>query len=221
MFLYLDESGDLGFDFSKEKTSQYFVITILSCPNLPTLRVVQRAVKRTMRNKILKSKKQVQLAELKGAKTLLSTKKYFLKQLSDNLNWRLYSIVLNKKVLLDEITSTASTDRLYNFLAGKLIRTLELPAELERIDLFVDRSKTQKEILLFNSHLETQLESVLPLNTKLCIEHLPSEKDSGLQAVDLFCWGIYKKYESENTDWYDLYRDRVIKENVINKKDGS
>jgi hypothetical protein len=28
-YIFLDESGDLGFDFSKKKTSQYFVVTFL------------------------------------------------------------------------------------------------------------------------------------------------------------------------------------------------
>jgi hypothetical protein len=30
---YLDESGDLGFDFSREKTSKHFVIAVLLCRN--------------------------------------------------------------------------------------------------------------------------------------------------------------------------------------------
>lgn len=28
-YIFMDESGDLGFDFSKQKTSRYFVITFL------------------------------------------------------------------------------------------------------------------------------------------------------------------------------------------------
>lgn len=32
-YVFLDESGDLGFDFSKGKTSKYFVITFLFVVN--------------------------------------------------------------------------------------------------------------------------------------------------------------------------------------------
>jgi len=34
MIIFLDESGDLGFDFNKPKTSCKFVITLLVCQNL-------------------------------------------------------------------------------------------------------------------------------------------------------------------------------------------
>ena len=30
LFLYLDESGDLGFDFVNKKPSRYFVVTVLA-----------------------------------------------------------------------------------------------------------------------------------------------------------------------------------------------
>jgi len=31
VIIYLDESGDLGFDFSKAKTTSTFIITLLVC----------------------------------------------------------------------------------------------------------------------------------------------------------------------------------------------
>jgi hypothetical protein len=33
MYLYLDESGDLGFNFKEKRSSEKFVITILVCFN--------------------------------------------------------------------------------------------------------------------------------------------------------------------------------------------
>lgn len=30
------------------------------------------------------------------------------------------------------------------------------------------------------------------------IEHLVSAKTAGLQAVDMFCWGIFRKYERQD-----------------------
>jgi len=32
-YIFLDESGDLGFDFSKKRTSKYFIITCLFATN--------------------------------------------------------------------------------------------------------------------------------------------------------------------------------------------
>jgi len=41
----------------------------------------------------------------------------------------------------------------------------------------------------------------------------------GLQAVDLFCWGIFQKYEKNNFDWLDVYKEKVcLMSNSYNKK---
>lgn len=47
MYIFLDESGDLGFDFSKEKTSRQFVISLLVCRDKQTQDGFRRAVERT------------------------------------------------------------------------------------------------------------------------------------------------------------------------------
>jgi len=33
---------------------------------------------------------------------------------------------------------------------------------------------------------------------------------SGLQAVDLFCWGIYRKYEHGDVQWYKQYANKIL-----------
>src|ERR1700722_7946419 len=94
--MFLDESGDLGFDFSKIKTSKVFVVNILVCNNLETLDSFSYAVRRTIKNKININKKYKKDGELKASKTELSIKKYFYRQLPEN-NWGIYSYVLHKK----------------------------------------------------------------------------------------------------------------------------
>jgi hypothetical protein len=51
MYIYLDESGDLGFDFSKTKTTKKFVITLLVCDTPMAPAIFKKAVHRTLRNK--------------------------------------------------------------------------------------------------------------------------------------------------------------------------
>jgi hypothetical protein len=33
---------------------------------------------------------------------------------------------------------------------------------------------------------------------------------AGIQAIDLFSWGIFKKYESGSLEWYDEFKGRVL-----------
>ncbi len=40
----------------------------------------------------------------------------------------------------------------------------------------------------------------------LTIEHVDSQQSLGIQAVDLFSWGIYRKYEHNDTKWYDYFK---------------
>jgi len=43
-FVFLDESGDLGFDFTKKKTSKFFVVTCLVVENK---RPIEKIVSKT------------------------------------------------------------------------------------------------------------------------------------------------------------------------------
>jgi len=49
----------------------------------------------------------------------------------------------------------------------------------------------------------------LPLNCLLTIDHLTSHENAGLQAVDLFCWGIARKDDLSETDWYNCYASKI------------
>jgi len=105
VIIYLDESGDLGFDFSKRKTSRKFVITLLVNYDRSTATQFKKAVRRTLKNKVNHKKKR----------------------------------------------------------------------------------------------------KIVPLY----ITHELSQDNTGLQVVDLFCWGLFRKYESNDTKWYDVFKEAI------------
>ncbi|MCP4254020.1 MAG: DUF3800 domain-containing protein [Candidatus Scalindua sp.] len=86
---------------------------------------------------------------------------------------------------------------------------LDLSKAQRNVELIVDRCKNKEEVRDFNQYLINQLEALLPLNTDLNILHLTSQESTGLQAVDLFSWGIFRKYENSDIEWYKVYRDKV------------
>ena len=90
MFIYLDESGALGFDWSKLGTSHYFTITLLVCDSKDTMRAFQTAVRRILRHKFNHKKKgKRRIQELKGNGTTLAIKKHFYRH-SPESGWGLY-----------------------------------------------------------------------------------------------------------------------------------
>ena len=90
MIICLDESGDLGFDFSKSKTSRKFGISLLVCDGVEGVSGFKKAIRRTLKNKLdhKKGKNRI-VQELKGAATTLAVKEYFYRQISAD-GWRIY-----------------------------------------------------------------------------------------------------------------------------------
>lgn len=209
MFIYLDESGDLGFDFRKKKTTKKFVITLLVCHRDAARKEFAKAVRRTLKNKLNRKKKGSRhITELKGTDTTLEIKRYFFRNIKDN-NWSIYALVLNKVRVETHLQTKIGKKKLYNFLARFLMEKLDLSTVQRNVELVVDRCKNKEEVRDFNQYLVNQLEALLPLNTDLNISHLTSQESAGLQAVDLFSWGIFRKYENNDMEWYKVYRDKL------------
>lgn len=209
MIVFLDESGDLGFDFSKRKTSRKFVITLLVCDNAGVAAGFQKAVRRTLKNKLNHKKgngRSVQ--ELKGTGTALAIKEYFFRHVPAD-GWRIYTVALNKERVGERLRSPMGKKKLYNFLARFLLEHVDLHNSAPAVTLVTDRCKNKEEIRDFNQYVANQLEALLPLNVPLNIYHERSQDNPGLQAVDLFCWGIFRRVESDDEAWYRLFSGRI------------
>ncbi len=209
MIVYLDESGDLGFDFVSKRPSQKFVITLLVCKNKRAVDSFKRAVRRTLKNKLNRRKNNKRVVEELHATNLgYPIKQYFYKQIK-NRDWDIYTVALNKSRVYDHLTSKPGRKKLYNYLANFLLDKVDLSTANPAVTLIVDKCKNKEEIADFNQYLGNQLEARLPLNIPLNIYHEDSRANAGLQAVDLFCWGIYRKYEHGDQEWYRNYRSRI------------
>ncbi len=210
MIIYLDESGDLGFNFSKPKTSRKFVITLLVCDGADSAEGFRKAARRTLKNKLNHKKRNSRvIPELKGTGTTLTIKQYFYRQVPAN-GWRIYTVALNKVRVEENLQTKYGKKKLYNFLARFIIEQVDLNNAAPAVTLVMDRCKNKEEIKDFNGYVANQLESLLPLNVPLNIYHESSQENAGLQAVDLFCWGIYRKYEALDLEWYQLYQGNIV-----------
>jgi len=207
LYLFLDESGDLGFDFAGKKPSDYFVVTILAVKSESERKKLAKAVERTLRNKLKGSKRKVH--ELKGSLTSFPVKWYFYEK-ARGADFQLFALVLPKKKLLKSFVKDKS--RVYNYLARKLLKALPLEHVQGRLIFILDRSKKKAEIKEFNEFIYASLRGHLPSGTLLDIHHFDSQSTKELQATDLFAWGIYRKYELADTEWYDCFKDHILVE---------
>jgi hypothetical protein len=209
MYIFLDESGDLGFDLSKTGTSKFFTITVLVIENQAIVRTIEKAVKRTLDKKINHKRKGKNLIpELKATETSQSDKKYFLDKMPEH-GWHLYGITLNKINVYDYLQRHKS--KLYNFIVKELIETLPKYDTLNHIHFTLDNCKNKAERKDFNSYIKTYLETHFSLNTKIHITHENSQNNLCLQAVDLLCWGIQRKFELKDKEFFKLYENKIVK----------
>lgn len=205
IYLYLDESGDLGFDFVNKKPSNFFTITILTAGR--DHKKLLLGIKKTLRRKLNPKKHRKRIVqEIKATNTTIEIKKYFYKQAKD-LSFGLFSITLNKRRVYEELTR--KKNHIYNYIARQVIDKIPLEKATTRVQLILDKSKAKPEIENFNQYIVRQLQGRLNPRVPLDIYHWRSCESGGLQAVDLFCWGIFRTYEKNDFNWFKVYKDKI------------
>ena len=209
IYIFLDESGDLGFDFLKSKTSENFTITLLVCDGEETHKAIQKAVKKTLKRKINSSNKKRIVYELKGSDTHLNIKRYFLNVMPES-GWGIYTITVNKKRIFDQLKTKMAKNKLYNFLTKQLFIAFRSTKNTENVSLVVDKSKNNAARKDFNAYIRTHIENTFSLDTQIYITHENSQNNLGLQAVDMFCWGIQRKENSGDDEWYRLFDSKIV-----------
>lgn len=183
LYLYLDESGDLGFDFFTKRPSRFFTVTILAIKGVKNNRALIKAVKKTIRRKLY----QKSFSELKGSHTSIKVKQYF-NSLILSIPFAIYALTLNKKRIYSDLAQ--KKDRVYNFMARNVLDQIPFEKASTRIELIIDRSKNRREMGEFNEYIVRQLKGRIAPKVPLDIYHHTSHENLGLQAVDLFSWGI-------------------------------
>jgi len=216
-YLYLDESGDLGHYTDSPGASKYFVITVLEVMNDKDKKAIEKAIERTLKNKLHKghSRQTSSITELKATSTKFAIKEYFYRQVA-TIPFRLYAVILDKTRFGNHLKF--SHNRIYRFITHLVIKALPLEAASTRVTFVLDKRMGGIAMREFNELLRLQIQSQIPPQVPLFIDHENSNKIRCLQAVDLFSWGIYRKYEMGDTEWYDVFREKIKFERVYPDK---
>jgi len=211
-YIFMDESGDLGFNFKKAKTSKNFIITFLFVAEKWSL---EKIVKKTFKwfSKIPAKKHSWVLHCYKEHPT---TKMKLLKHLNEK-DVHIMTIYLNKNKVHTDLQDTKTV--LYNFVTNILldrIFTKKLIPVGEKIVLIASRRETNK---FLNQNFKDYLKHKTNINHKLKISieiKTPSEEKC-LQIVDFVCWSIFQKYEKWDESYYNMFKDKIIEENWLYK----
>lgn len=205
-YLYLDESGDLGFDYINKKPSKYFTITILAIEGGSTHQKLKSSVTKTLSRKLNHKRSKRTVSELKGTETTIEIKQYFFKLVKD-IPFAVFAITLNKRKVFERLAR--DKERVYNYIARLVLDKIRLGNAKLQIELIVDKSKSQKQIKEFNQYIISQIKAKIDPSVPLNIRHENSKTQKGLQAADLFCWGIFRSYERKDNEWLEVFKNKV------------
>lgn len=205
-YIFLDESGDLGFNFKKKGTSKVFIITCLFIENKRPLEKIVRKI-----HSELQKKYKRKLGVLHAVKEKPITRQRLLRRLAE-IDCSIITIYFNKLKVYTKLQDEKQV--LYNYVTNILldrIYTKKLVPIKDKIILIASKRETNK---FLNENFRTYLNNQAKNKHKIDMEVLiktPSEEKS-LQAVDFACWAVFRKYEKEDDSYYNLIKSKIVEE---------
>lgn len=206
MNVYLDESGDQGFTFEKPfrkgGSSRYLTLSFLLVPK--KLSYLPKRIVRKLYNK----RKQPTWRELKGAKLTQSEKAYFADQAGKLLDQRpeikIFSVTINKKTVKEHIRWDSGN--FYNY-ANRLVLLDRIRGESSVT--FIPNQRSIKARNDLADYLQTELWFELDSSTVIQNNPKESRKALNLQFIDWVGHIIWKKYEDNDVEAYDILKRKV------------
>lgn len=209
-YIFLDESGDLGFDFKKKGTSKFFVVTLLFLSDGTS--AIEKAVKKTHAELAKKHKRQIGVLHAVNEKPI--TRQRLLKRIAEK-DCAVMTIYLNKKKVFTRLQDEKQV--VYNYVTNILldrIFTKKIVPPDKPIELIASRRETNKFLNEnFKDYLTKQVRNNHKGSIKISIKTPDEEK--GLQAVDFLSWSLFRKYEKGDDSYYNLFKSKVIEESPL------
>lgn len=206
MYIFLDESGDLGF---RKHSSKWFLFTVAMVSDARGLERVIKKVWRTLK------KKRKRLGELHASHEKDITRTRVLKGLAEISDLKVMTVILNKHKVYVDLQN--QKNYLYNYTANILLdrfhaRGIVTPDE--PIHLYADRKDTKKSLREnFVSYLTASMKKKRGGAFK--VELHASHDNKSLQAVDFISWAIFRKYEHGDFAFYEIIKNKIVDERLL------
>ena len=207
-YIYIDESGDLGFG---GKGSRYFILACVKIDDEKTNIDFRRIPKKIRR--ISLKKKYKEMAELKFHNSSNQIRVKFLEKVS-KLNIEIYVLIVEKRYTNSALIGNLPI--LYNYLIKILLeKVLKNFDKNKKLDICLDKCMSASQTENFENYIKTEFFYIFRNLPNLKIEHHNSCSDEGLQVLDFICGAFGYKYNtaglSENSDYYaNIIKNKII-----------
>jgi hypothetical protein len=125
------------------------------------------------------------------------------------------SIYLNKRKVYTKLQNEQAV--LYNYVTNILLDRILSRRIVEKdkpINFIASRRETNKYMNQnFMNYLKNQTLDNHKLDIDIAIKTPHEEK--GLQAVDVLCWALFRKYEHGDDHYYNLFKNIIVEESPL------
>jgi hypothetical protein len=188
-YVYIDESGDLGFDHGG---TRFFIITALLAKdektNAQLLRISKKVRERSLTKQVMKT------SELKFSNSSPLIRERFLSRM-DKLDVDVFSLIIEKRFTDKRLQEKLPV--LYNYLIKILLEKIFHNISLrEKVIVCLDRSMSASQRMNFETYVSTALLDIFRVLPEVEIRHEDSSRNGGLQVVDFACGAFGYKYNT-------------------------
>jgi hypothetical protein len=205
-YIFLDESGDLGF---KKSSSRWFIFTIAIVSDARALERVIRQIWKPLK------KRHKKLGELHAYHADNMTRKRLLKKLNMVPDLRIVCVILNKEKVYIDLQN--QKNYLYNYTANILLDRLHSRTSIdenESMNIYIDRKDTKRKLRdNFVGYLTHSMKDRRKAPFSIVLHS--SHENKSLQAVDFISWAIFRKYEMGDHEFYEIIKNKISDERLL------
>jgi len=205
VYIYADESGCLGFDFSKKGTKRHLLITFLILKEWRPISSVVKNVVKTLPKKTLRKKNSYLHANYEKPVTITR----LLKGLAIN-DIQIAAMRLDKRKVL----VSGNPNELYSSMFVTLINRLYadgIISKSDEIKFIASRRNTSEKL---NDDFAKSIEHCTN-DVSFDFSILSARDDKCLKAVDFVSWALWQKYENCDETFSDIISGKIVKEYVM------
>lgn len=203
MYIFIDESGDLG---SGKGSSRYFILAAIIVSSAKPLEKVVKSVRKSLK------KKHGNITEFHAYNERQRFKRKFLTRISSVPGLNVAFITYPKKVTL----SAVQQKEVYAKMAQELVLMIFKSSQntLDGTTIIFDKRYGRK--FPIEKSIRLILEKVQAWRRmSLSVSVVSSEDSKGLQATDFVAWSFSHYLESEDCEYFDLIKSCVVAEKTL------
>lgn len=209
-YLFMDESGCLGFDFTKAKTSRHFIVAFLL---VQEKRPLEKLVRGQFQRMSPQERKRWRGGVLHSSKATDALRVRMLQGIAQQSGVSVMLIRLDKKRVDASLVNKKHV--LYSYVTNALldrIATKRLIPMDGSVQLIASRRETNRFLNdNFTAYLHQQQEGGVRLHVEI---RTPAE-EKGLQAVDFISWAAFRRYEHEDASFFRCLEHCVVENHPL------